>query len=118
MVSEVGFIENKSIMEACLTKPEYMSLQGNVAENWRRWYQRFELYMLAIEADSKPNRTKIAILLSAIGPGALERYNHFKWDNSRNDPPNNPPVPDDDNNKVTPNLLKIMPLKPMAIVTC
>ena len=39
--------------------------------------------MLAIEADSKPNRTKIAILLSAMGPP--------------NDPPNNPPVPDDDN---------------------
>ena len=53
--------------------------------------------MLAVEADSKPNRTKIAILLSAIGPEALERYNHFKWDDSPNDPPNNPPVPDDDN---------------------
>ena len=52
--------------------------------------------MLAIEADSKPNRTKIAILLSTIGPDALERYNHFKWDDSPNDPPNNPPVPDDD----------------------
>ena len=49
--------------------------------------------MLAIEADSKPNHTKIAILLSAIGPDALERYNHFKLDDSLNDPPNNPPVP-------------------------
>ena len=53
--------------------------------------------MLAIEADSKPNRTKIAILLSAIGPEALERYNYFKWDDSPNDPPNNPSVPDDVN---------------------
>ena len=53
--------------------------------------------MVAIEADSKPNRTTIAILLSAIGPDALERYNHLKWDDSLNDPPNNPPVPDDDN---------------------
>ena len=53
--------------------------------------------MLAIEADSKPDRTKIAILLSAIGTDALERYNYFKWDDSPNDPPNNPPVPDDDN---------------------
>ena len=84
-------------MEARLKPPEYLSLQGNVAENWRRWHQRFELYMLAIETDAKPNRTKIAILLSAIGPDALERYNHFKWDDSPNDPPNNPPVPDDDN---------------------
>ena len=53
--------------------------------------------MLAIKADSKPNRTKIAILLSAIGPDALERYNHFTWDDPKNDLPNNPPVPDDDN---------------------
>ncbi|KAK2161004.1 hypothetical protein NP493_1611g00025 [Ridgeia piscesae] len=83
------------MMEARLKSLEYLSLQGNVAKNWRRWYQQFELYMHAIEAD--PNRTKIVILLSAIGPDALERYNHFKWDNSRDDPPNNPPVPDDDN---------------------
>ena len=47
--------------------------------------------MLAREADSKPNRAKIAILLSAIGPDALERYNHFKWD----DPPVDPPEPAD-----------------------
>ena len=49
--------------------------------------------MLAIDADSEPNRTKIAILFGAIGPDALERYNHFKW----NDSPSNPPVPDNDN---------------------
>ena len=27
----------------------------------------------------------------------MERYNHFKWDDSPNDPLNNPSVPDDDN---------------------
>ena len=74
--------------------------------------------MLAIEADSKPNRTKIAILLSAIGPGALERYNHFKRDDSPNDPPNIRLYLMMTTNKVTPNLLKIIPLKPMTIVTC
>ena len=59
--------------------PDYLSMQRNAAEHWRRWLQRFELYMLAREADSKPEKTKIAILLSAIGPEALVRYNHFKW---------------------------------------
>ena len=53
--------------------------------------------MLATEADSKSNCKKIAILLSAIGPDALERYNHFKWDESPNDPPNDTSVPDDEN---------------------
>ena len=68
---DAGFSENKSMMEARLKRPEYLSLQGNITENWRRCYQRFELYMLAIEADSKPTRTKIAILLGAFGPDAL-----------------------------------------------
>ena len=36
--------------------------------------------MLAREAHAKPDRIKIAILLSAVGPEALERVNHFKWD--------------------------------------
>ena len=41
--------------------------------------QRFELYLVAKEKTEKPDETKIAMLLSAIGPEALERYNHFEW---------------------------------------
>ena len=59
--------------------PEQLSLEGNPAENWRRWRQRFELYLLAKEAHEKADKIKIAMLLSAIGPEALERYNHFTW---------------------------------------
>ena len=84
------------MIEARLKPPEYLS------RTWRRWYQRFELYMLANEADSKPNRTKIAILLGTIGPDALERYNHFKWDDSPNDPLNNPPVDDNQEGNAQP----------------
>ena len=115
---DVGLSENKSMMEARLKPSEYLSLQGNVAENRRRWYQRYELYTLAIEADSKPNHTKIVILLSAMGPGTLERSHNFKWDDSPNDPPTIRLYLMMTTNKVTPNLLKIMPLRPMTIVTC
>ena len=66
-------------MDSHFKPPDYLSMQGNAGENWRRWLQRFELCMIAREADSKPEKTKIAILLSAIGPEALARYNHFKW---------------------------------------
>ena len=59
--------------------PEQLSLEGNPPENWRRWRQRFELYLLAKEAHEKDDKIKIAMLLSAIGPEALERYNHFTW---------------------------------------
>ena len=65
--------------------PEYLSLQRNPAENWRRWRQRFELYLTAKEADKKPDATKIAMLLSAIGPEALERFNHFEWQTEGDD---------------------------------
>ena len=57
--------------------PEQLSLEGNPAENWRRWRQRFELYLLAKEAHEKADKIKIAMLLSSIGPEALERYNHL-----------------------------------------
>jgi len=66
-------------MEQDFKLPEYLSLQGNPSENWRRWLQRFELYLVAKEKTKKPDETKIAMLLSAIGPEALERYNHFEW---------------------------------------
>lgn len=66
-------------MEQDFKLPEYLSLQGNPSENWRRWIQRFELYLVAKEKTEKPAATKIAMLLSAVGPEALERYNHFEW---------------------------------------
>ena len=60
--------------------PEPLSLQGNLAENWRRWRQRFELYMTASGNDSKEEGTKSAILLHVAGPEALEVYNTFTWE--------------------------------------
>ena len=41
--------------------------------------------MTAKEADKKPDATKIAMLLSAIGPEALERFNHFDWQTEGDD---------------------------------
>ena len=66
-------------MEQDFKLPKYLSPQGNPSENWRRWIQRFELYVAAKEMTRKPDATKIATLLSAVGPDALERYNHFIW---------------------------------------
>ena len=66
-----------------------------------------ELYMLAREVDSKLSHMKFAILLSA---DALERYNHFKWD----DPPVDPPELPMPTNKLTFNLFTTMPVKPMC----
>ena len=66
-------------MDRDFKPPPELSLQGNPSKNWRRWRQRFELYLTATESDSKEDDIKIAQLLSAIGPEALERFNHFTW---------------------------------------
>ncbi|GFR63519.1 Pol polyprotein [Elysia marginata] len=58
--------------------PAHLSLQGNVAENWRTWKQQFQNFLTAKEADNKPDTVKIAMLLNCIGPESLERYNNFE----------------------------------------
>lgn len=55
--------------------PTPLLLTGNLAENWRRWEQRYLLYMTATGANTKPEPVKIAILLHTIGEEALEVYN-------------------------------------------
>ena len=71
-------------MEPIFRPPEPLSLDGNVADNWRRWNQRFELFMTASDSETKDNKVKVAILLSSIGPDALELYNTFDWAEGEN----------------------------------
>lgn len=55
--------------------PSLLTLIGNIAENWRRWEQCFQLYMVASGAVDKDNEVKIAILLHTVGEEGLEVYN-------------------------------------------
>jgi hypothetical protein len=59
--------------------PSALNLEGNLSENWKRWKQRFELYMKATGTDEKDEEVKIAILLHCIGEDALEIYNTFSF---------------------------------------
>ena len=38
------------------------------------------MFIMAIESDAKVDNVKIAMLLVSIGPDALDRYNHFNFD--------------------------------------
>ena len=60
-------------------QPEPLSFEGNVAENWRRWKQRFQIFMTATGTDTKGDEVKSATLLHFAGPEALEIYNTFTW---------------------------------------
>ena len=55
-------------------------LEGNLSENWRRWVQRFDLYLTASGKIEKDEKVQCAILLhGTIGEEALEIYNTFRF---------------------------------------
>ena len=63
-----------------LKPPESMCWQGNLAENWKMFEQRFRLYLSAIGYDSKAVKTKSSVLLHLLGEKGLEVYNTFKFE--------------------------------------
>ena len=77
-----------------LEPPQILLFEGNVRENWRRWRQEFELYLVATENDKKSEKIKSSILLTCIGKHAREVYNTFTF------------AEPDDNMKVGPILEK------------
>ncbi|KAJ8396758.1 hypothetical protein AAFF_G00013570 [Aldrovandia affinis] len=58
-----------------LTPPPPLSLSGNLAENWRKWEQRLNLYFVASGLTDKSEERKIAVMLHCVGEDALEIYN-------------------------------------------
>jgi hypothetical protein len=62
-----------------LNAPAPLSLAGNVAENWRRFKQRYELYRLASGANIRGENVQVPLLLHVMGEEALEVYNSFTW---------------------------------------
>lgn len=63
-----------------LNPPSAMCLTGNLSENWRKFKQRFELYLTATGAAEKADKVKSSILLTVIGEDCLDIYNNFKFD--------------------------------------
>ena len=63
-----------------INKPEPLYFEGNVAENWRRWKQRFFIFMTATGTDKKEAEVKSATLWHFAGPEAIEIYSTFSWE--------------------------------------
>ena len=58
--------------------PDPLSFEGNVAENWRRFKQEYDILVEATySANSK--KSKAAILLNHAGPDAIERARSFTY---------------------------------------
>ena len=63
-----------------LTPPEALNLDGNIADNWRRWKQRYEIFALASGLSGKEPKIQAATFLHVAGTEALKVYNTFTWE--------------------------------------
>ena len=66
-------------MAESIRQPDELVIAGNIAENWRKFKQEFESYMLAAGYDTKPPKQKIALLLHVARKQTIEVYNTFSF---------------------------------------
>ena len=57
----------------------------NMAEEWKNWLQRYDIFFTAVEGHKKSDSVQVAMFLSCIGEEALHIYNTFTMtDDERN----------------------------------
>lgn len=57
-----------------------MVMTGNMPENWKRWRQRFQNYLVASETNTKSEEVQCAQLLHYLGEEAMTIYNTFTFE--------------------------------------
>lgn len=64
-----------------LRHPEPLQLTGNLASNWKRFKQKFDLFLQATTSKEHPRTesSKAALLLSVAGDDALDAFNTFQF---------------------------------------
>lgn len=62
-----------------------MKMTGNLAQNWKVWKQKFNLYMYANEVNKKEEVVQCAKLLYYIGDEGVEIYNSFEFTTAEKD---------------------------------
>ncbi len=61
-------------------KPNVLSLTGNTAENWRRFMQQLNIYLIASGNDEARDKMKVSLLLNFAGEEAIEVFNTFTFE--------------------------------------
>lgn len=65
-----------------LKPPPPLLLQGDASENYKKWKQKFDLYLLATGSSQKMKEDeKIALFLHCMGEEGIEIYNNFEFSN-------------------------------------
>lgn len=68
--------EAARIMEQ-LKPPGHLSMEGNLAENWKEWIQGFDIYLTATGIGEKDEKIQVATFLHVAGIEARRVYNTF-----------------------------------------
>ena len=64
------------------TPPKPLILEGKVSENWKKWVQRYDLYMEATEKNKKTEKIQCAMFLHLAGEEAIEVYNTLTFEDA------------------------------------
>ncbi|KAJ8033383.1 hypothetical protein HOLleu_23606 [Holothuria leucospilota] len=64
-----------------LRAPNPLSFEGNLSTNWKKWIERFDLYLVASGVYKKDAKLQSYLFLHVIGEQGLDVYNSFKFDN-------------------------------------
>lgn len=83
MVSEETSIKSMTMISS--NNISQLKVDGNVAEKWRIWKQKFEIYMEANDLLKHSQQRQVAIFLNLIGDDCLEIYNSFGIERSKLD---------------------------------
>lgn len=59
-------------------KPEFLKLNGNVAENFGKFRREIEIYFLNTKYCKKPKEVQVATLLNLIGEDARQMYSQIE----------------------------------------
>ena len=62
-----------------ISQPAPLDLIGNLAENWKRFKQRFQLYNVASGMAVKDDKAQTSMFLHIIGDASLDIYNTFEF---------------------------------------
>lgn len=71
MIKEVQIVNQEMDF---VKKVENLSMEGDVATNWKRFKRSYEVFEVAAGIATKTNPVKIATFLNAMGQEALDGY--------------------------------------------
>ena len=62
-----------------LKPPPPFAFEGNLSHGWKVWSRHFDFFLAATEAESKSEKVKTSILLTAIGPKGRDIHETFAF---------------------------------------